>query len=464
MLKTIKKALLLSSFVFASVLPMRQVGQVALANALPIRKVAQIALAKLVNQSASFHNSSVARSPFVFGTLSAMPHMDVDESVDKSTEESIDESADEPVEMDNQDVGTNHRVFFDNNTKSWGVDLHGGAGAPDLRRFLPNDVTQDRSSSNDREQAECLSEIKDDLKLAYKEQARFEYDESQYSYYVEKFPTIIQDKACELVKSYSSLSRHELSSEHNTLSSTRKILEEKLQSLAQKNTNVWHIVQEAQYGFNSVVIPYCDRSRWKGKDYDYVLATLDLISDIESIKVATRECDARISKFDQEARDFVSALERSSSDVIEEKIMPGLMGKKEKNAFCIAQKEDELNHQKNKLKDINAQIESFNNRSIWVRGKARFKELFDSNQNPDDIKKGLEDDKKDLKAEIAKTSRQLQSLYHQQKEYDSQVVQAQKIVQEKRKIELQEAQILEEKKAETGGSVSAEKAEARCAL
>ncbi|MFA5998753.1 MAG: hypothetical protein WC747_01910 [Candidatus Babeliales bacterium] len=467
MLKTIKKALLLSSFAFSSVLPMRQVGQVALVNVFPKRQVAQIAVARMVNQSASFHNSSVARFPFIFGTLVAtmMPLVVFDESVNKSHDEFINESHNQFVneshdqsvrEFNDQFVNESHdqfannfvamdckcdksdcRVYLDPKNGDAYLAIN-GADFPDsssVGAVCSNPSSgSNRSSSNNSQQEQYLSESSHNYKVKEIQRTFFENVKKQVFYYYENFSTIVQDKIAEFVKSCSSSSRQELSDKKADLEQPLPALKTKLLSLTQQNFRIDLFINPEKYGETRGSALRDAQNSWTPQDYYKAKEALDLKLEIESREAAIEECNWRISRFEQEVRDSISSkLENESIDTIEKEITD-LATNKGKFDRSVVQVQKDLSKLKSSLYTVEKQLRYFYEERTWV-GRWFNKSTINS----------LWTERTALKEQIAQKTEDLQILKDSQKECDVQLKQAQKIAGEKIKIASQEAQALQDK-------------------
>lgn len=123
-----------------------------------------------------------------------------------------------------------------------------------------------------------------------------------------------------------------------------------------------------------------------------------------------------------------SKLEEASIDEIEKKIIPNLTAEKEKINTFIVQKTDELNQLNSPLIDIIDQLESFNQKSIFV--KTWHKSTIES----------LVVKRNTLRIKEQNMCHDLRFLCDKQKKYNEQIAQAQKFAAEKKQIEVQNIQ------------------------
>ncbi|HSW75788.1 MAG TPA: hypothetical protein VLG50_01990, partial [Candidatus Saccharimonadales bacterium] len=452
MLKIIKKALLLASFVFSSVFPMRQVAQIALENIFPKKQVAQVMLARTLNQSVFVHNSLAAKSSVIASIAILAKNIEAKAMFTEDIFLGLFES----VANDCKKNGTRDQIYHDlknghsfivMNGANWQGSSESGAptcgcssqlGSTNFTGSSSVDmVHQGLLSGNSLEAEEHLFKIEHNAQRQEMQEEYFENVKKQVNFISANYSTIIQNKTAELVKSCSLSSRQELLDKKWDLANRLTDLEKRFEYLKEKNVHVKYIFDIAptnnpHHSHGSI---YCDiKENLPDKEYFEVLEAIWLKTNIESIKAAMQECDWRIFRFEQEARDSISSkLENEFIDTIEKEITD-LATNKGKIACYVAQKENDLNKLKNSLYKIENELEYFYKERTWVD---RFfnKSTINSFWNKDNA----------LKEQIAQMSQDLQILKDSQKKCEVQIEQAQKIVQGKIKIASQESQILQEK-------------------
>jgi len=509
MLKTIKTAFLLSLFAYSFVFPMRQIAQVALARTLNQSASFRNSLAArcLFNpMTEMFCMSEEATNVDVKFMVAneSVPSLQPSPSAMADMSDLCQESshnhclADVYLAMDHQDAATDNQALAGlkqgeevENTQ-WCVNRPPELVATNLQRLppvsgrvemdhqdmikinqAPADLSQsgasknahlhldrhpkpiapnrqfpssiemvhERASGNTREGRQCWSGIFSRAESEQNEQELFRNAKSQVSCVIANFAPTVQDKVCEVMNCCASLSYREILAYRAALANLLRALENEFLSFTQQNAHIRFTRDATQWGLDSASIPYHAQDKLTLRDQHEMVTALTLKADIEAIKVVIQGCDGIISRFEQEKQDFVRKVEDASIDGIEKEIVPDREAKKEAVNVLAVQKEDELNYQNQKLEAMNAQLESFSKRSAWAKIGSVAKGIF----KPDHSQDRLVVDRDAVKVEQEKTSRELQSLYDKEKEYNAQIEYAQKIANEKKQVALQEALLLQEK-------------------
>ncbi len=422
MLKIIKKALLLSLFVCSFIFSMSQIAQRALTTFVSKTQVAPIALAKMVSQRASFHDSPIARCPIIT-SISLLSTEDDESGVidDKDTENNSQSSSDLREDKKNNQY-TAHGI----------IDLR--QEHEEVISWQPQSPTekiQARHDYNASQASQHSSEIIHRIRLEEQHEANVAKVKSTVSTYILDFQEIVQHKTSKIVDFNCLSSSQEIATQKAALSQRLCVLENKLLEFTQQNSQFSFIADATQHGFYE--IPYHIKERWTDQDYQQAFMALELKAEIEAIKAAMQECDWMINSVKQEPHNFANKLENESVDTIEQEIIPDLAAKKEKIEGFIVVKKGELSKQNSKVKEIEAQLGSFYKRSEitqwWHKSTIA----------------ALVTQQKAAKEKQVKTNQEFQFLCDEQKKYSGRIEQAQKIINEKNQIALQEAQLLKEK-------------------
>lgn len=291
----LKKSLLLSSFTCSFIFPMRQIAQVALANIVSKEQATQVALARMFNQSAHFHNSLTARCPFIASIV----------LLQLTTQVTDDTSA----IMNHQDAAANYMILphlMESETMHQDIPLY------KVRQREPLETNQKFQLSKDMLHNHDVSKIRKHLseadfraKIKELEEAYFINTKSKMSFYLNKFETIVQNKACKQADSYYLLSNDEILAEKKALTEKLKKLENKLLSFRQLNANADFVLNPTKFGLNSESMPSHVQDKWTIKDYDVAVRALELKAEIESTKIVIQKCKKIAFRFDQEMYDLV---------------------------------------------------------------------------------------------------------------------------------------------------------------
>ena len=288
MLKTIKKAFLLSSFFYSLVLPMRQ--------------VAQVALTRTLNKSASLNNSLAARYSVITSVAILAKKIERKAMF-------LEDIVSELLGPDQNDFKNNEnrcRVHHDlKNGQSW-IFMNGGdwqgpseqeafprggsyrSGPTNVRGSSQLVSTEFTGSSSNGvvhhgslsgcspEQVQLVSKLKND----FIQQVNLESIKEQLLDRITNYRTIVQDKTAELVKSCSLSWPQELLVKKSDFANRLLNAENKLLPLMQ-NPNVKFIVEETKPSLIGASIPDCNKSKWTPEDHCEVYQALGLMSDIE---------------------------------------------------------------------------------------------------------------------------------------------------------------------------------------
>lgn len=309
MLKTIKQALLLSSFAFSFVFPMSQ--------------VTRIAMARTLNQSASFRNSLAARCPLgilillaPITTIDQIPTLHLNEEATRAGAESTDSFA----EMNHQEMqyAVTDQSLSDNEfrdlldqiekDRSTNANKNTQGHVVDL---LPNSKPAASNWQSPSSQADTIHDHKDSASNQYRngkaasfqaakmKATSFADAKSELSYYIAEFETIVRNKTSQIMKSCSSWSHHEVLAKKATHAQNLRVLEDKRLSFMQQSGTTHCILDADLYDLTRGSIL---RGVQTIKDSYEAQKALDLKSDIESTERAIRECHAIISGFEQKVQ------------------------------------------------------------------------------------------------------------------------------------------------------------------
>ncbi len=445
MLKIIKKALLLSLFACSFIFSMSQVVQTVM-NVFPKNQVALIASATIWNQSRSFNNSFAARCPANF--LEMVMQSATNETKVLAAETIKAEIRDEALDaLNTQTITTTATDSQDtvNNTQDKPINQSRPSCCIDLRQeqeitYWQPSLTMDKihehhdymANQAAREFSSIMYRVQvEDQQKAYIAKIKDEIFSNFYN-----FHAIVKNKACSSIKPYSSLSHQEISNKKTLLSQDLCKLESELLSITQQNYKISSLCN-AIFGFQDELSPYDIIDKLSIEEYDKALKALNLKIQIESIKAAMQEYDSMIHRSEQEERDFVNKLENASLDMIEKQIIPDLVAKKDKITCSFIEKRNELNYKNDEFNIIQAQLELLDKRSVMTK--------FIKFLRKDLTKQHLLLNINVVQGERKKTIQQLELLNNEKIKCSARIEYAQKIADQKKQIELQQAQLLKEK-------------------
>lgn len=400
MLKTIKKTLLLSLFIFSSCI---------FPSAFAMRRVAQAVVARTLNQAAPFRHSLAARCPSFFSGV-IIPMAEESAKIDQVSTFHLNEnvtmttfeSPDSFVAMDQEggncctvtdqslsdtelrdtlnQIEQERLANVNQNAQARVVDLN---SKPEATPYQSS--SQGNGVRNDWEKGKSESASNRRAILAQMDVA-LPNAKAELVSCIENHPTTVQNKTSNLVKSYSSLSVSEVEAEKAIHIQNLRKLEDKLNFYMQQKPH------------NHVESCYA------------AIEILEVKSDIDSTRGAIQKCNEIIHKFEQEAQDFENNLKTASPEEIE-KTIEDLDAEKKSIADSIAQEKHECNLQNNRLKQIHAELESLRKKS--ARAKL------------------LVVEQKAVEEKQTKTSQKLKSLNYQQTENNARITQAQSVLVEK---------------------------------
>ncbi len=453
MLKTMKKALLLSLCISSFIFSMGQIAQSALTNAFSKSQIAQLVVSKMINQYRSFSNSPIVKCPGIPLVLTLqMANQTVKiETVNvpiKQESMQITSDSQDSIVIESQDISTNSEVSSDikqikllnQNIPSYCIDLRPDQQTHDWQPSSTADNVQARQSYNATQAAQHVSEIIRRDRSEQEKDACFAKIKSEASSFFSNYQAIVQDRAYKFVDSSSSLSHQETVNKKAILEQELYPKEKALSEFIKKDPNFKDLLELIRNGSEDGTIRHDILEKLKTEDQYKALKFLNLNAEIEATKIAIQKCNCMIARPEQESRDFVAKLEIASVDEIE-KIKQDLIAEKDALTSSFIEKNNERDYKDNELKAINFELALLNKKSWFAKAGGWAYSFFKSN----DTKNNLANNKIKVIAEQQKIVREIELLSNERVKNDSQIRYVQNILNEKKEFELQEAQFLQEK-------------------
>lgn len=399
----------------------------------PMRQVVQVALARTMSQSAAMHNSLTARCP-VLSTLIALNITDV--LLEEHGNNSVENITKDFCDKKQQNTMVDHEALEDLSKK-------GKDNSPNLYVKLNPDLVgtnwkNETSVLTDQELFSCdrdagqraqyvsdklykynLAELNDNRLLAMQSQVCIASREQRRN---------AENKAHTLLQPCSGLSNYEL---RNKKFETEKVIPElktEFQSLIQKDARIDFFVNHEKHGDLGRAMLSDLSSKLTQEECFLVDKALGLKSEIAAREAAAESIEYQIKQSEYK---IASNIEQASIQILEKEILPDLLSKKDSITSSIMKCEHELAQIKSEWKDIDNQVNVLRN-SGWVRHK--------------DAKiKNLEAQKKPLDIKCKELEKELASLQCDLRENNVHIQHAQKSIDDKKQIELQEAQLEKER-------------------
>ena len=249
--------------------------------------------------------------------------------------------------------------------------------------------------------------------------ANFAQMKANVSDFEHSFAMRVLDRAQKITASYDSLALNEMLAKKDALHAQKEWLEKERESIFLQNPKVCHPYSEYKQG-------------WTSNDYCDALQHLEIRCAIESITRAIINCDKKLVAFEQNCEQSFC---NSSSDVLENEVIPDLIARKEFIRQSVDQITDALSGAEKELCIVKEEEEAFQNRSTWTKFKAKFHKAGQTGEN-------LRDARSEAEERVKELERNLQSLGHQEIICDIELKSAYKVL-EKQKQETQRTPDLE---------------------
>ncbi len=422
MLKTLKKSLFVSLFIFSSSI---------FSSALIIKRVTQAIVTRTLNQSTAFHSSRASLCPNIFAAV--MAQLAAEKATEAETQAQAAQAMDTSTnnQQSNQSLTNDNPILLavhKNRTIHYYEPLDPKSTLPNWHPCWPNQMIDDRISNNDSQSHQYMSEMITQANIEAAVNAIAAEKKSQLLKDISKLLTINQTAtvlACtmfESVTTHGSCSNFELQKLHAKRNQDLLQLEKALESLSEQNDKVSLIINSEKHNWNLTL----DSILRDGsvQNYREIKQALALQAAIKKIKSDIQAIDYTLK---QREHAFESELRSKSLEEIQDNVIPKIITEKEANDISITGKQKKINTLNKEIKILETELKSYTNSWLgakswrWISGN--------------EIQKILNDKLDEAYTKKEQLNKELQLVHDQQQEIKTKVEQAYKILLEKQQAQ-----------------------------